>query len=65
VGALAHLPLAPQGTAIESLQRVCSTIATVGEMLPVIKRGETITSDLHDECQLSLQRHTILQRGDI
>lgn len=48
VVALTYLPLDRSGRALQSLQRVCRYISSVGENLPVIKAGTRIASGWHD-----------------
>ncbi len=48
VASLTRLPLDRTGRALQTLQRVCGQINSVGENLPVIKAGEVIASGWHD-----------------
>jgi GMP synthase-like glutamine amidotransferase len=48
VTGLAQLPMDPERTAIDSLQRVCRRIREVGESLPVIKNGTAIAAGWDD-----------------
>ena len=48
VQALARLPMDVNGRALESLQRLCRRIETLGESMQIIKRGEVVATGWND-----------------
>jgi hypothetical protein len=48
IQALARLPMDPVGRTLESLQRLCGRIETLGEQLQIIKRGEVVATGWDD-----------------